>query len=187
MTNHPHPSPRFRVLKGTRPTVLVRGMERLTRRLGAKRLASRVAILILLAIGAARLAAPLMGDATAREDIGLTGAPPLPSLGSDSTMEVLAAQIAEGDPFFLADTSARERASGEGAPASTTVGGTLMVIGVLGGPPWQAVLEGIPGQAGAVVVREGQSLGELRIVRIRRDSLLIAARDTVLRLQLRRP
>ena len=62
----------------------------------------------------------------------------------------------------------------------------LAVTGIFG-PPWQAVVEGIPGREGSVVVVEGQAFGELRVRSIRRDTVVIAGADTTWRLIVRRP
>jgi len=60
-----------------------------------------------------------------------------------------------------------------------------MLSGVFG-PPWQAVLEGIPGKQGSVVVRVGDVFGELRIRSIRRDTVVVQGADTTWKLTVRR-
>jgi hypothetical protein len=62
----------------------------------------------------------------------------------------------------------------------------LLVSGIVG-PPWQAMLEGVPGREGAVVVRQGDALGELRIREITRSVVVVASPDTTWRLTVRTP
>lgn len=62
----------------------------------------------------------------------------------------------------------------------------LLVSGIVG-PPWQAMLEGVPGREGAVVVRQGEVLGELRIREITRSVVVVASPDTTWRLTVRTP
>jgi len=66
----------------------------------------------------------------------------------------------------------------------------LVVTGIVGGPPWEALLEGIPGQAGAAVVRPGDVFGDstarLTITRVGRDTVIVAGMDTAWALTVRR-
>ncbi len=62
----------------------------------------------------------------------------------------------------------------------------LAVTGIVG-PPWQALLEGVPGREGtAVVVRRGDVLGDLRIRDVTRTTVVVSAPDTTWRLTVRR-
>lgn len=62
----------------------------------------------------------------------------------------------------------------------------LAVTGIVG-PPWQAVLEGVPGREGTgVVVRRGDVLGDLRIRDVTRTTVVVSAPDTTWRLTVRR-
>jgi hypothetical protein len=60
----------------------------------------------------------------------------------------------------------------------------LALTGIVG-PPWQALLEGIPNQQGAVVVRQGESYGDLRIRIVRPDLVVVQGPDTTWRLTLK--
>jgi hypothetical protein len=60
----------------------------------------------------------------------------------------------------------------------------LVFAGVIG-PPWEALLEGVPGREGAVLVREGDRLGNLRVRIVRPDLLVVQSPDTVWRLRLK--
>jgi hypothetical protein len=62
----------------------------------------------------------------------------------------------------------------------------LLVSGIVG-PPWQALLEGVPGREGAVVVKRGDVLGDLRIRDITESVVVVASPDTTWRLTVRKP
>lgn len=62
----------------------------------------------------------------------------------------------------------------------------LRLAGIIGGPPWEAILEGAPGRPAGVLVRRGDVVGELRIRRITRDTVVVQGADTTWRLTLRR-
>lgn len=60
-----------------------------------------------------------------------------------------------------------------------------LLMGIVG-PPYQAILGGIPGRDGSIVVRQGDTLATLRVRRLSRDTLVLAAPDTVWILTVRR-
>ena len=62
----------------------------------------------------------------------------------------------------------------------------LVLRGVLGGPPWDAIIEGIPGREGSVVLRAGQSLGGVTVRAARRDTVWARGFDTTWTLTLAR-
>jgi hypothetical protein len=70
-------------------------------------------------------------------------------------------------------------------PVMTQQGGALRVTGI-SGPPWEALVEGIPGKQGAVVVRPGDRVEDLRIRSISQDLVVVQGRDTTWRLQIKR-
>jgi hypothetical protein len=61
----------------------------------------------------------------------------------------------------------------------------LVLAGVIG-PPWQALIEGIPGHPGAVVLRQGQRIEDMRVISITRDRAVVQGADTTWRLTLKR-
>lgn len=63
---------------------------------------------------------------------------------------------------------------------------SLTLKGILGGPPWQAIFSGVPNHGGNVVARVGDTLTGLRVVRVRRDAVILRGRDTLLTLTLTR-
>lgn len=63
----------------------------------------------------------------------------------------------------------------------------LALAGVIGGPPWHAVLEGVPGQRTGRLVGPGDRLGDLRVLAVRHDTAIVAGFDTTWVLTLKRP
>jgi hypothetical protein len=63
---------------------------------------------------------------------------------------------------------------------------TLLLRGLLGGPPWDAIVEGVPGHEGAMVLRAGQTTDGLTLKAIRHDTVFIKGLDTTWKLILRR-
>jgi hypothetical protein len=62
----------------------------------------------------------------------------------------------------------------------------LSLRGILGGPPWDALIEGLPGHEGAVVLRAGQRISDITVRAIRRDTVFLQGMDTTWKLTLRR-
>lgn len=54
----------------------------------------------------------------------------------------------------------------------------LVLQGLVGGPPWDAIVQGLPGHDGSYVVRAGDSVGGLKIRSVRRDGATIRGMDT---------
>ena len=54
----------------------------------------------------------------------------------------------------------------------------LALAGILGGPPWNALIEGIPGREGGVLLAVGDSAGGIRFMALRGDTVLLAGFDT---------
>jgi hypothetical protein len=57
---------------------------------------------------------------------------------------------------------------------------------IVGGPPWQAVVDGIPGQAQGTIVRAGAAFDKLVARAVTRDSVIIQGPDTAWVLTFRR-
>jgi len=60
----------------------------------------------------------------------------------------------------------------------------LVLAGVVG-PPWKALIEGIPGRSGAVMVRAGDRVEDLRVVSVTRQRAVIRGTDTTWTLTLK--
>jgi hypothetical protein len=54
----------------------------------------------------------------------------------------------------------------------------LVLKALVGGPPWSGVLEGLPGAAGARVVRTGDVIGPVFIARVSERGVRVSTRDT---------
>lgn len=62
----------------------------------------------------------------------------------------------------------------------------LTLVGVVGGPPWAALVNGIPAHDGTTLVRVRDTLGGLRIGGVSRDGVTITGLDTVWHLTTKR-
>lgn len=115
-------------------------------------------------------------------------------LGSSaSTMreiEEAAVALAEADPFRVtrrpSPIAYQPALEGAPAPPPRPPRPALSVSGIIGGPPWSAVLEGVPGRDGGTVVHQGDTLGELKVRVVKRDTVVIIGMDTTWRMIVRR-
>jgi hypothetical protein len=106
-----------------------------------------------------------------------------------------AEQTVATDPFRLANAPAAVRFQPRGAalaaaapppiPAPPAPRPTLVVRAIVGGPPWQAVVDGLAAQAG-MVVRAGDRFDRLVVARITADSVIVQGPDTTWKLTLKR-
>lgn len=112
------------------------------------------------------------------------------SLPADSLARS-ASYIAENDPFRTSrqPPSIPYSPSLEGlapAPLARAPRPNLILRGIVGGPPWSAIIEGVPGRTGAALLRRGDSLGDLVVRLVTRDTVIIKGADTTWRLTVRR-
>ena len=148
-----------------------------------------------LALWAGALAfgvAALLGARTPRDPAAAAGlrppvAAPLPrAADTDASLAALVAT----DPFRAArhpsPVAYKPELEGAPPPPPRAPRPALAVSGIIGGPPWSAVLEGIPGREGGAVVRGGDTLGGLRVRQVTRDTVVITGMDTTWRLIVRR-
>ena len=70
-------------------------------------------------------------------------------------------------------------------PSPYPAGPSIRVTGI-SGPPWEALVEGLPERQGAVVVRAGDRFGTLRIRSISQDLVVVQGPDGTRRLQIQR-
>lgn len=111
---------------------------------------------------------------------------------SPDSASTLATIVADADPFRLDrhPSGVPYRVIQAGSvlvAAAPPVRPTLALVGIVGGPPWAAVLNGIPGRSGPVVLYVGDTLAGLRIRSIKTGSIVVSGMDTVWRLQLQQP
>lgn len=133
---------------------------------------------------------PADASADARPRVQATEfADTVPSAGTPAGVGDLAQRVVARDPFRL---DRRPASVPFGAEEPSPVAEpprparpALQLSGV-SGPPWQAVLEGLPGHEGGVVAREGDRFADLHVRLVRADSVIVDARDTTWVLRVRR-
>lgn len=108
---------------------------------------------------------------------------------SADTLDAAAHLTVRTDPFRLSNTPASVSfastlvAPQPGAPPPPPkIRPTLVVRAIIGGPPWSAVVDGIPGQPAGLVISPGATYDKLHISAIGRDTVIIAGPDTTWKL-----
>jgi len=116
---------------------------------------------------------------------------PARPIASDS-LAVLTSHIVDSDPFRLdrkpaavaygvpPDTLANRAAATPAAPRPP-----LVLVGIVG-PPWRALVDGVPGRDGSTVLRAGQSIAGLRVRDVNASAATISAADTTWHLAVKR-
>jgi hypothetical protein len=134
--------------------------------------------------------------AAAAPPSALAATPPEPRRIANERLAAAARSVVGGNPFRL-DRAPAPIGFNQPAPGMMPGGmpvyeppppprPQLAVTGIVG-PPWQALLEGVPGrEGGAVAVKRGDVLGELRIRDVTRTTVVVSAPDTTWRLTVRR-
>ena len=112
---------------------------------------------------------------------------PSPRLGDSAGASATAKGIAGRNPFRLDRRAAPPpgTAALAGHPAPVNPSPPLWVSGMVG-PPWKAVLEGVPGREFGVLVKAGDRIGDLRIRSIDGRAVIVSSPDTTWRLLTRR-
>ncbi len=112
----------------------------------------------------------------------------------DSPIDRRSVERAIARPAFRADRRAPsrgydpEQALRPDPPAAPLVPKpTLAITGIVWGEEPAAVVEGVPGTEGSVVLRPGDSAAGLRMVRIQGDRVVIRGMDTTWQLRVREP
>lgn len=144
------------------------------------RLSHRSELLLWIFAVGTGIATPLIvrRHVSAAQETPITRRSPL-MLARDSVAISLAA-VEEHDPFRLARTPARVRFGT--APQPTDASRTkpsLRLSGIVGGPPWRAVVEGVPGRVGSTMFATGDTTAGLRARSVTRDSVVVEGMDTV--------
>jgi hypothetical protein len=96
--------------------------------------------------------------------------------------------VASTDPFRLDRHPSSRPPLGPATtlPSAVSAPLHLTLTGISGGPPWHAIVSGIPGHDGGVVVNTGDTLGGVRIGAIKRDTVIVQMGDSTLTFTLRR-
>ena len=102
---------------------------------------------------------------------------------TDSILDDAEDAMITNDPFRLANepASARYEPTAEGAvamPALPAIRPALVLKAIIGGPPWQAVIDGIPGQPSGTVASAGARFDKLVVRSVSRDSVVVQGPDT---------
>jgi hypothetical protein len=120
--------------------------------------------------------------------------PALHAISTDS-IDDAAAATSDHDPFRLTrePSSVAYTADREGAPPPPPPPPKpLVALSGVVGPPWVAVLEGVPGKDGSVLAKVGDTLSRpplalLVVRRVERDTVVVLGADTTWKLTVRRP
>jgi hypothetical protein len=112
-----------------------------------------------------------------------------PAIFDPDALSQAAADVIEGN-LFRPDRTAPAASDGPAsppAPAAPPIPRPKFVLrGVIGGPPWDAIIDGLPGRPGGTVVRNGESIGGFSITVRSRDTVRVRGDDTVWTLTLGR-
>jgi hypothetical protein len=130
----------------------------------------------------------------ARVETSVASAPRPASVATLATIDAgslaqSASAARDHDPFRLSRVPAEiafvPRSVAAAAPAAApSFRGPLHLRGIVGGPPWQAIVDGLPGQPPGTVVSAGKTFDKIVVRSITRDTVVIQAPDTVWRLTL---
>jgi hypothetical protein len=108
----------------------------------------------------------------------------------EATLAEVEELIISNDPFRLSNTPSSIRYSpgsdNVGLSASAPLRPNLTLKAIVGGPPWQAIVDGIPGQPQGTLVRAGNAFDKLIARAVTRDSVVIQGPDTTWVLSFRR-
>ena len=151
--------------------------------------AATTAIGLLLAVGCLGVVAVARWQAALPSERHPTILVPPISLPSDSlindSVAIAEESIVSNDPFRIANspTAARYDPTSESvrpndAAPLILVRPSFVLRAIVGGPPWQAVIDGIPGQPSGTVVRAGMIFDKLTVSAITRDNVVIKGPDT---------
>ena len=110
------------------------------------------------------------------------------TLTSDSSAALLEVTV-QRNPFRASRTASRvELLDGEAPSPRSEVNArpVLRLVGIVGGPPWSALLAGIPGRDGTALVSASDTAGGLLITAVDSVQVRVVGRDTVWMLTLER-
>ena len=110
-----------------------------------------------------------------------------PTVAEADSLDDAAATVVANDPFRLSNKPATVRfaSTALGVAPIPQVRPQFALRAIVGGPPWSAIVEGIPGQAGGVVVSAGLAFDMVRIRSITRDTVVVQASDTTWKLTMK--
>ena len=102
---------------------------------------------------------------------------------TDSVLDDAEDATITNDPFRLANepASVRYEPAADGAApmaVAPVIRPTLVLKAIIGGPPWQAVIDGIPGHPSGTVASAGARFDKLVVRSVSRDSVVVQGPDT---------
>lgn len=143
-------------------------------------------VLVLCAIAERRWSSALSAAASATLSI-----PTVRPSRVDSVTERLdsaRSSLVDNDMFRLANAPASVRydpasdgpaISGSSAPVAPPPFRPAMTLkAIVGGPPWQAIIDGLPGQPPGTIARTGSTFDRLTVRAVTRDSVIVQGPDT---------
>ena len=137
------------------------------------RLAVLGAALVLLAKGVLRYRATAEDAQVAAASVRLMASARARGWSVDS-LRSAAAEAALSRAFVSERASAPRATQAARVPAPPASSGTQPVLrGILGGPPWSAIIAGLPALPGAVVMRPGDTVAGFTVVRMARDTVVL--------------
>jgi len=116
-----------------------------------------------------------------------------PAYPTTNALDSAAKSVTRSDPFRLErrPSSVAYGTESEGASAAPSPPKPpkpkLALAGIVGGPPWVALVDGIPGRNGSVLVHAGDTLAGLRVRSLGPNGVTITGLDTTWKLTLKRP
>ncbi|HEX3865444.1 MAG TPA: hypothetical protein VHV78_01785 [Gemmatimonadaceae bacterium] len=122
----------------------------------------------------------------ATNTLGSNGsASPRRRIDADSLPGLIEILVAN-DPFRLsnAPSTVRFELASDGAQTTTGIASptaprpTLTLKAIVGGPPWQALIDGIPGQPPGTMAEEGQRFDRFLVKVVASDSVIVQGPDT---------
>lgn len=159
-----------------------------------ERLLWAVTALGLTIAGAGWLASSGQVSTVAAEHVALTDSMAV-AFGSERNMafSALANRVTEGDPFRadrrpapLPFSRVPDGLPAPPPPPPAPPKPALVLRGTVGGPTWEALLEGIPGREGSVLVRQGDTLAGFTLRRVSGDTVVVRGMDTTWTLTVKR-
>jgi len=155
---------------------------------GARLTAGLSFVALVLASGAAlRWRQALATARTAAAQVTMIPATPrVPRFAAESLQDAAQVTVAT-DPFRLANAPARISFASTLVPNTAPVAAaspppparpTLIVRAIMGGPPWSAILDGVPGQSPGLVVSPNVTYEQIHILAISRDTVVVQGPDT---------
>ena len=98
-------------------------------------------------------------------------------------LDSAASRVVTHDPFRMERKPANVAFSitpngGVGVPVPSGPPVRIALQGTIGGPPWRAIVSGIPGHDGTIIVSSGDTLGGVTIRRVDRDGVTVRVKDS---------